>query len=115
VRRDLLLERLDQFIKVRSLRVTHLPAYLRVEPSIGCASDIAPLLDRSDERVGWEIRIDSDFYRKHHDRPDMLRQILCHELAHIPVPCISHPARFARVAKSLGAGRHCGPRLVFPY
>jgi predicted metal-dependent hydrolase len=52
--------------------------------------------------VRYKIEIKRDYYEKHRNKPDELRNCVIHELAHCKVPK-THGKDFKKVAKCLGA------------
>jgi hypothetical protein len=110
--KDHIQRRLILFTIQKARTLTTLPSIRltieHIESKDGCSiGRNYPLLSKKDNHiVGYEIIIDSDWYRRHRHDPAICRKLICHEVAHIETK--NHDAHFRNVAKRLGAGRFTG-------
>jgi hypothetical protein len=106
--RDSKIQMLRNFVTSKSRSLTNHPVFITVDPIDGdTAACICPLYltDSRHSPDAFEITIDSNYYRE--SDTTKLKQIICHELAHIRFPRTNetdHPPHFRNHAKHIGAG-----------
>lgn len=103
---------LEQFAQEKGKELTPFPIHVEFDSSIiyernhgYCLAYISKTTHLLDNSVEYVIYIKKWFFKAFKDRMDVLKKIICHELAHIVHQ--NHSREFMDLAYDLGAGEFC--------
>lgn len=100
IEHDATFRKYQSYTTAKARLVTKLPVYLDSNPNAHTTNSSAHIL-KYEMPPHYKIVFSGGFYRYHKNDAYMIKNIICHELAHILEP-YDHDAGFRKVAARLG-------------